>query len=355
MAAITLLGNVTEATDTGSNPSFSHTVAATTDLIVICISTDSWSSEDAITAIAWDSAGVDEAFTFHERYSGSSTTAVAEIWYLKNPTIKTATVSCTRTGTEGVAFVASNWEGADLDNGFEKSTQAGTSGTTSLISNPTASWGADDIFISVMALDDDEGATVRFSHTVVGQSEEGTTSSSVCYSTYLDTDWGSQGWENFDDGWSMLGFRLAASQSSSSSSSSASSSSSRSSSSSSSSAAIGTVVWGHHTAVTEDYDENIDTNWTEDDGWTAAGTPGNDNETIGTTLCTSETISEPWHIGAIESKIELNNYASGSGPASTIQYRTHATRAGVLSASWTAYNGTSFTSLGWAQIKLIHT
>ena len=80
-----------------------------------------------------------------------------------------------------------------------------------------------------------------------------------------------------------IGFDQVSSSSSSSRSSSSSSRSSSSSSTSSSSTTGGTVVWGHHTAISEQHDEDFDGNWTEISGWSSVGTPGTDNETFNTT------------------------------------------------------------------------
>lgn len=133
-------------------------------------------------------------------------------------------------------------------------------------------------------------------------------------------------------------------------SSSSSSSSSSSLSSSSSSATPGTVVWGHHTSVDEDYDENFTGNTT---GWVISGTAGNDNETIDATSCGQICTFDPWYLGTMTAIIEIDKYQSGSGPTPTIEYRTATTRSGCLAASWNNY-GTSFISLGWIQIRLVH-
>ena len=142
--------------------------------------------------------------------------------------------------------------------------------------------------------------------------------------------------------------------SSSSSSRSSSSSSSSVSSSSSSAQGPGTVVWGHHTAVTEDYDEDFTTNWTTTE-WTISGTPGTDGETIDSgSGCTQVSTSEDWYLGAMEAVIKVDKYQTGSGPAPVIQYKTATTGAGLVAASWVTYNGVSFTSLGWIKLRIIH-
>lgn len=145
------------------------------------------------------------------------------------------------------------------------------------------------------------------------------------------------------------------SSSSSSSSSESSSSSSSSLSSSSSSKTPGTVVYGHHTAISETYDENFTANWSTDNGWDINGTPGTDGETIDATAsCGAITISDPWLLGSMAAIIRIDKYQSGSGPAPTIHYKTSATEAGLGAASWTLYDGVSFVSLGWIQLRLTH-
>ena len=143
--------------------------------------------------------------------------------------------------------------------------------------------------------------------------------------------------------------------SSSSSSSLSSSSSSSSTSSSSSSCAPGTVVYGHHTAVSEDYDENFNLNWTTNDGWAVSGS--GDTETIYTSAgCTGteQTISDRWCLGAMTAVIKIDKYLTGSGPTPIIHYKTSATGAGLPGATWTLYDGVSFDSLGWIQLRLTH-
>ena len=165
-----------------------------------------------------------------------------------------------------------------------------------------------------------------------------------------------------------IGFDQASSSSSSTSSSSSSSSSSISSSSSSSSLSSsssstsssslstieGTVVWGHHTSVDEDFAENFTSNWTTTE-WSISGSPGSDDEIIYTSNGCSQLSTGPyWRLGAMEAIIKVDKYQTGIGPAPVIQYRTSVTLAGLIVASWSTYNGVSFTSLGWIQIRIYH-
>jgi len=139
--------------------------------------------------------------------------------------------------------------------------------------------------------------------------------------------------------------------SSSSSSRSSSSSSSRSSSSSSSSAIAGTVTYGQHTGVEETFDLNFQGEAT---GWSITGTPGTDNEAIDATSCGQIVTFRPHNLGAMTAIIRIDKYQTGSGPAPIIQYRTAANRIALFLAAWNVYNGVSFTSLGWIQIRFIH-
>jgi len=145
----------------------------------------------------------------------------------------------------------------------------------------------------------------------------------------------------------------SSSSESSSSSSSSESSSSLSESSSSSSTTPGTVTWGHHTGVVENYNENYSGNWTVDDNATITGS--GDSEELSLNCIVATSVSETWYLGAIEAKIVYDKYGTGSGDAPTIQYKTGTTRVNCEADTWHVYNGTSFTCTGWAKIKVIKT
>ena len=107
------------------------------------------------------------------------------------------------------------------------------------------------------------------------------------------------------------------------------------------------VVWGHHTTVDEQYDENFTNHWT---GGTIGGAADNDNETI--TLQNGESSeSDDWALGVCTAVIEIDKYQAGSGSTPTIEYKTAATKAGLVGASWNIYGG-AFSSLGWVKIKV---
>jgi hypothetical protein len=53
----------------------------------------------------------------------------------------------------------------------------------------------------------------------------------------------------------------------------------------------------------------------------------------------------------MEAGIFYDTYDTGSGPASTFEYKTGATRVACDADTWHVYDGLSFTSLGWIKIK----
>ena len=198
-----------------------------------------------------------------------------------------------------------------------------------------------------------------------GDPAKGTGATSITttgFNIYSETT-GNTGWvareTGFDEGSSSSSSSTSSSSSSRSSSSrssssrSSSSSSRSSSSTSSSSATPGTVVYGHHTGTTEDYDENFAVNWIPG-GWVIDGTAGTDAETISADNCGAITVSEPWYLGNMIAVVKVDKYQTGSGPAPIIQYKTASTEAGLIAESWTLYDGVSFLSLGWIQLRLHH-
>jgi hypothetical protein len=52
--------------------------------------------------------------------------------------------------------------------------------------------------------------------------------------------------------------------------------------------------------------------------------------------------------------IRVDKYQTGSGPAPVIHYKTAVTSAGLGAAIWTLYDGVSFVSLGWIQLRITH-
>lgn len=145
----------------------------------------------------------------------------------------------------------------------------------------------------------------------------------------------------------------SSSSSSQSSSSSSSSVSSSSTSSSSSSCASGTVSWGHVTGVEEDFTETF-TGSVTTSGWAVSGSGDGEIVYITTTPnCDQIIVFEPWCLGAFEAQITYDKYDTGTGIDGIIQYRTAATKA-ALGGVWTTYNGVSFTSLGWVEVRIVN-
>jgi hypothetical protein len=150
---------------------------------------------------------------------------------------------------------------------------------------------------------------------------------------------------------SSLSSSSESSSSSSISSSSLSSSSESSSSSSSFSETPGGVAWGHDTGVSETYVRDFNGNWTEDDN--AVITGSGDGEELTLNCITSTSISETWFVGVGSTQITINKYGTGSGIDPIIQYKTGTTKAGCDADTWNLYNGSEFTSTGWAKVKVI--
>ena len=63
--------------------------------------------------------------------------------------------------------------------------------------------------------------------------------------------------------------------------------------------------------------------------------------------------SIPYNIGSGNHRIEIDKYGTGSGTPSAVEYKTGATYAACVADSWTAYDdGTGFSSLGWAMVRI---
>ena len=59
-----------------------------------------------------------------------------------------------------------------------------------------------------------------------------------------------------------------------------------------------------------------------------------------------------WNLGDGECEVNQNKYAVGDDVV--IYYKTHAVYGSVSGESWAPYNGTSFTSLGYIQLRIIN-
>ena len=104
---------------------------------------------------------------------------------------------------------------------------------------------------------------------------------------------------------------------------------------------LGSVVWGHHTAVDEDNDENFAGNWTS--GESGSG----DTELL--YVSGSTELSSPWYLGAGWVQITLNKYRSGGSV--TVSYKTGNSEANCIADSWHLFD-TTFKSKGYVLIKL---
>jgi hypothetical protein len=334
-------------------------------------------------SLVWDAAGANQSLTEIGSGHVDSNDALAHAFYLVNPTAAASSITVTMNtawdSPATISVIAYTLEGVDQSSPIRD--EDGNAGDGDVFS-ATVTTVADD-FLAIAAIQENTATSVdfdasTFTVTLVQDQVEigveatyhsgyGTADAVTETGTFTSTDTDHTAIQLVavapaaDSSSSSSSSSSSRSSSSSSSSSSLSSSSSKSSSSSlsssssksssSSSCAPGTVTWGHHTGVTENYDENFTGNTT---GWNIGGTPGADNEYIDSTECGSIILFERWCLGAGEAEILIDNYGTGSGPAPTIQYKTAATGAGLTAASWTTYNGVSFTSLGWVQIRLIH-
>jgi hypothetical protein len=114
----------------------------------------------------------------------------------------------------------------------------------------------------------------------------------------------------------------------------------------SSSATPGTVVFGHDTGVSEDYARDF-TLWSGTG--TVSGTGDGERLIIGVGQYED---SPAWNLGVGDARIRTDVYDTGSGPSTTIQYKTGATQATCEADSWNTYNGTSFSGLGWVKVRM---
>ena len=63
-------------------------------------------------------------------------------------------------------------------------------------------------------------------------------------------------------------------------------------------------------------------------------------------------ISETWNLGSGEAVIDDDKYQGMSGIV-TIYYKTGTSPANCEADTWHLYDGTSFTSTGWAKIRVV--
>ena len=366
---------------------YSHTVGSGSNKLLLVMITGQPEEVGVTFSLVWDAAGANESLTEIGSGHVDANDALAHAFYLVNPTSATSNITVTMNTTWSspatISVIAYTLTGVDQSSPIRD--EDGDAGASDVFS-ATVTTVVDD-FLAIAAIQESTATSVDFDDstftvtllqdqveiggdatyhsgygTADAASETGTFTSTSADHTALQlvavaptasssSSSSSRSSSSSSSSSSLSSSSSSSSKSSSSSSSSSSSKSSSSSSSSSSSAVCGTVTWGHHTGVEEDYDEDFTGNTT---GWDIGGTPGNDNENIDATACNEIILFERWCLGAGEAEILIDKYGTGYGPAPVIQYRTAITGLGVLVASWVTYNGVSFTSLGWVQIRLIH-
>ena len=387
--------------DPGTTFSLTHTVSAGSDRLLLVLVGYENEDFETINSVVWDPTGLNEPLTEISSYETADDAFVAA-YYLIAPSTGTAlsitvTLSAALTGA-GSSIVAYTLDGVDQvspirdeDGDAQQSpaTLSATVDTTSgdflAVHGNQESTGQtmnydNSTFTVTLTQDNVDSGTAPTFHSGYGTADaasetaqldstisehmalqliaiapaaesSSSSSSSSSRSSSSSSSSSSSASSCIPTVIADIAVESSSSKSSSSSSSSSRSSSSSSTSSSSSSAVGGTITWGHHTGVLEDYDRDFTDNTT---GWEIGGTPGNDNEYIDATSCDQVITFQVWPLGAGEAEILIDEYGTGYGPAPVIQYRTATTGLGVLVASWSTYNGTSFTSLGWVQIRLIH-
>jgi len=109
---------------------------------------------------------------------------------------------------------------------------------------------------------------------------------------------------------------------------------------------MGEVVWGHDNAT--------EPNIRDLTLWSGTGAvSGSGDDEIVTIEVGQEMVSETWQLGIFEAVIDYDYYQSGSGPVPTIEYKTADTEVNCEAVgSFTTYDGTSFTCLGWVIIRV---
>jgi len=360
----------------GTTETYNHTVSSGSNTLLLVMITAQPEEQPVTFSLTWDASGANESLTEIGSGHVDANDAIAHAFYLINPTpaVSSLTVvqNTTFTGAASISVVQYTLAGVDQSTPIRD--ESGDAGDVDVLSTGAVTTVSGD-FLSIACVQENDFTldfdNSTFTVTLVQNNDKATSNNATYHSGYGTADAVTETGEVNSTSQDHTAIQLVAvaptassssssssrssssssSSSSLSSSSSSSSKSSSSSSSSSSSAVCGTVTWGHHTGVEEDYDEDFTGNTT---GWDIGGTPGNDNEYIDSTECGSVVLFERWCLGDGTAEIVIDNYGTGSGPAPTIQYRTATTGAGLTSAPWTTYTPPSFYSLGWVQIRLIH-
>jgi len=109
----------------------------------------------------------------------------------------------------------------------------------------------------------------------------------------------------------------------------------------------GTVVFGHHTSVDENNDEDFLTNW---EGTGTISGSGDSEKLIINEGEYMQMIS-PWNLGVGKARITLNKYIEGSGPSISTKYKTGNSVANCESDTWHDYS-TYFMCQGYFLVRL---
>jgi hypothetical protein len=111
------------------------------------------------------------------------------------------------------------------------------------------------------------------------------------------------------------------------------------------------VVWGHYNFAAEQSRKPFAV-WESLVNTEVVG-PWADIEYLKFNQPGAEGQSDSHYLGVMEAIIQIDHYLTGQGTPPTVYYKTGATKVACLADGWHAYNGVSFTSLGWAKLRLV--
>lgn len=119
-------GSTTTASDnTTSLAITSHVVSGTNPTLIVKVHVRH--KTVVPSSVVWDAAGVNESLT--KLNTKTVGTARSELWYLPNPTAKTATVTLTFPSAKDVIGAASTYTGVDQTSPFRTAAEATSTGT----------------------------------------------------------------------------------------------------------------------------------------------------------------------------------------------------------------------------------
>jgi len=355
--------------DPGTTFSLTHTVGAGSQTLLLVLVGYENEDFETINSVVWDPTGHNESLTEINSWETADDAFVAA-YYLIAPSTGTGlsitvTLNAGLTGA-GSSIVAYTLGGVDQSTPIRDENGDAQQSPSTLSAAVTGLTAGD--FLAVHANQEDTGQTMDYDSSTftvtLTQDNVDSGTAPTFHSGYGTADAASETAQvdsTISEHMALQIVAIAPAESSSSSSSSISSSSSSSSSSvsssiSSSSAIPGTVVWGHDTGTIEDFIRDFGGNWTTTE-WSISG--AGDDEVLyvpDPPACGQITTSEEWYLGAFEALLLHDQYQSGGpGLYAVYQFRTATTKAGLSGATWTNYNGISFTCLGWCQVRIIHT